>query len=129
MGYYTNYTIQVLNKNGDNITDEMESERDFEDIVMWPNDYPPEIDDIIIDFLQGDRFYGLLTDGNCKWYDHEEVMKDLSIKYPGLIFMLKGVGEEQGDIWAKYFYNGKMKSVKPTLQWPYFSITEFVKGE
>ncbi len=41
-----------------------------------------------------------------KWYDHIEVMTDLSLKFPKTLFTLKGVGERVGDIWVRYFYGG-----------------------
>lgn len=43
-----------------------------------------------------------------KWYEHEEDMKRFSEAYPGVLFTLKGWGEENEDIWIKYFKNGKM---------------------
>jgi len=49
-----------------------------------------------------------------KWYDHEKNMKSLSKEYPSLLFTLSGKGEENGDIWRKYFFNGKMQ--KATAQ-------------
>jgi hypothetical protein len=129
MGYLTNYTMIVLNEKGTRITEEIKNEENLQSIVMCPNNYLPEITDIVVELKQGDRFYGLLTDDSCKWYDHEEVMKDLSKKHSHYIFMLRGEGEAQGDVWIKYFYNGRMETLKPTLRWPYFSVKEFVIGE
>jgi hypothetical protein len=49
---------------------------------------------------------------SCKWYDHEEDMTSVSEKFNGILFVLYGNGEEVGDIWKKYFYNGQMQVTK-----------------
>lgn len=49
------------------------------------------------------------SDGETRWYEHEENMKEFSTKYPDLLFILYGEGEESTDIWRKYFVNGKMQ--------------------
>lgn len=46
---------------------------------------------------------------SVKWYEHEEDMLNLSIQFPNVIFILKGEGEEAGDIWYKYFKDGKLQ--------------------
>jgi hypothetical protein len=46
---------------------------------------------------------------SVKWYDHETEMKAISLTYPGVLFTMKGEGEEAGDIWTKYFIDGKMQ--------------------
>ncbi len=50
-----------------------------------------------------------IGDSTRKWYCHENDMKILSNKFPDVLFELDGYGEEQGDIWRKYFKNGKMQ--------------------
>lgn len=58
--------------------------------------------------------YAIGTDGDrlddVKWYYHEEDMKDLSLKFPEIVFVLRGEGEDNDDTWYKYFKNGKMQS-------------------
>lgn len=44
-----------------------------------------------------------------KWYEHEVVMKEISKEYPDVIIQLTGEGEENSDMWIKYFVNGKMQ--------------------
>lgn len=53
-------------------------------------------------------------DDSCKWYDHEEDMKEFSKKYPDMVFHLYGEGEDNTDMWYKHFKNGKMQ-VCPAL--------------
>ena len=51
-----------------------------------------------------------VPDQDCTWYDHEEDVKEFSKKHPEIIFELNGTGEESGDMWIKYFKNGKVQS-------------------
>lgn len=55
------------------------------------------------------------SDGEVKWYEHETEMREFSKKYPDTVFTLKGEGEEAGDIWKKYFQNGKCQVAKARL--------------
>ena len=54
-------------------------------------------------------------DDAVKWYDHEDDMKRLSLKFPEVVFTLKGEGEESGDVWVKYFKNGKIQTSKAEI--------------
>ena len=50
-----------------------------------------------------------------KWYEHEDEMKAFSKRFPYVVFTLRGEGEEAGDIWVKYFKNGKMQKVEAKI--------------
>lgn len=81
MGYYTHYTVEVA-------------------------PLTPEIDEEIND---NDDYYAIQEYSDAaKWYDHDDDMKRLSIKHPESLFKLTGEGEESGDLWIKYYKNGKM---------------------
>lgn len=43
---------------------------------------------------------------SVKWHEHEEEMKELSKLFPDVVFCLYGEGEEDNDLWYKYFKNG-----------------------
>jgi hypothetical protein len=70
-------------------------------------------------------YYAVDEDGSSvdeiKWYNHEEEMKELSKKFPDIVFRLHGEGEENDDIWYKYFKNGKMQSCYATLHFDDYS--------
>jgi hypothetical protein len=92
MGYYTSYSLKVY-----------EGER--------------TIQEILAELIETGEFeyldYALDEDGDslepCKWYDHEADLIEISKRYPDIVFVLKGEGEEPGDLWYKYFKNGKIQ--------------------
>ena len=59
-------------------------------------------------------------DQECKWYQHEDDMKRFSKLYPHILFELSGEGEESGDIWKKYFLNGKMQTCNVKMEFEPF---------
>lgn len=63
--------------------------------------------------------YNPFTD-QTKWYDHEKDMKTYSQKYPEVLFILSGEGEESGDIWRKYFKNGRVQTCKAKITFDEF---------
>lgn len=83
MGYYTWYRIEI--------TPDSEEVRAFIDAAA-------------------NLSYALDEDGDsCKWYNHEDDMLRLSREFPDILFELHGEGEEAGDLWRKYFKNGKVQ--------------------
>jgi hypothetical protein len=52
---------------------------------------------------------------SSKWYDHEENLKEFSRQYPSVVFVLQGEGEENEDMWIKYFKNGKMQKAEAQI--------------
>lgn len=70
------------------------------------------IDDAVSDYITAhEEIYGIDNIGqsteSVKWYDHEEHMVKMSKHIKDVLFKLEGKGEESGDIWIKYFLNGK----------------------
>ena len=56
-----------------------------------------------------------LLDGNCepmKWYSHTSDMTKLSNQFPTFLFILDGEGEEAGDVWREFFWQGNSEQVK-----------------
>lgn len=82
MGYNTQYSLKV--------TPEIEEVR-----VAVQDD-----EDLAWAFERGEA---------CKWYDHEHDMIAFSKRFPDVLFELSGEGEEGGDLWRKYFKNGKVQ--------------------
>jgi hypothetical protein len=62
------------------------------------------------DYWFGGLDYAIDVHGDCldsaRWYEHEEDMIELSQRNPDVVFCLWGRGEDNDDIWYKYFKNG-----------------------
>lgn len=98
MGYYTSFSFEVLDGD-DGVTD-----------------YEQEIKDI--------SGYGSLFDGSVKWYDHEGDMRLLSSRHPNTLFKLSGDGEENGDLWIKYYLSGKIQRCKAVITFDPFDLSK-----
>ena len=61
---------------------------------------------------------------SCKWYTHQEDLKEFSKKYPDVLFVLSGEGEENKDIWQLYVKNGKSKKVMAVITFPEVAINK-----
>jgi hypothetical protein len=46
-------------------------------------------------------------DDACKWYEHEKDAATASTMLPGVIIRIDGAGEDAGDEWALYAFNGE----------------------
>lgn len=68
--------------------------------------------------------YNSLFDEPIKWYDHAEDLKYFSKKYPQTVFALFGEGDESGDLWVKYFKNGKMQYGEVEIIYPEYDENE-----
>lgn len=105
MGYYINYNLEVYvdKDNGLDIIKKMYDELDSD--KFYPFEYALE------DLLKSESNNSFELEGSdaCKWYEHEEEMKELSKLFPDTLFKLHGEGEENVDIWDKYFLDGKMQ--------------------
>jgi len=69
--------------------------------------------------------YSLDEDGypidETTWYDCDKHLREFSKEYPDIVIMIHGAGEECGDIWNRYFSNGKMQSCDATVTIPPFN--------
>lgn len=63
------------------------------------------------------------------WFDHEDEMKALSFKEPTYCFHLKGKGDDETDVWTKYFYQGQMQVESTDVDPPscYLTIKKVVE--
>jgi len=99
MGYYTNYTL------------DLEDDRlDISDVIS----------DKELDLLTGYTWddYKLYE---VKWYGHDEDMLSLSKRHPEIVFRLEGEGEDQPDLWRRYYKNGKMQEARAIITYPKYN--------
>jgi hypothetical protein len=99
MGYYTRYDLEILQGGDSNI------------------DYKKELCDMVE--------YEHLFDDDCKWYEHHDDMKTISKKHPNVLFLLHGVGEEDGNMWRAYYYGGECKDrIEAQVVFKEFDLTK-----
>ena len=55
-----------------------------------------------------------------KWYDWELDMMRASAQMPGVLMILTGSGEDDGDLWRAYFLDGRVQSVRSVVEFPPF---------
>ena len=117
MGYYTVYTLE------DVYDEEMEDDgtEKVKDYIYSDKEIQNKFDDLCYALFDGR--------GSTKWYDHESDMVRLSKQFPRMIFTLKGEGEESGDIWKKYFFNGRIQIAHAKIEFDEFRKDKLEKVE
>ena len=102
MGYYTKFTLTVLEGDSD-VIEQLREQCD-------------------------EAQYALETDGSscesAKWYDCNDDLRSFSTQYPSYLFLLYEEGEESGDICKKFFRNGKMQECKAIITFEDFNETK-----
>ena len=90
MGYYTRYKLDIQ---GDS----------------------PSLQEVALEIAGGDLAMAVTYDevlrggDEVKWYDHDNDMKEVSLRWTETLFVLDGEGEENGDVWRKYWRGGKVQ--------------------
>jgi hypothetical protein len=106
MGYYTRYELGA---------------------EPWPDGLSERIKEAvgIYEELDRDTSSGGLSIGSSKWYDHEDHMAAVSRDFPGVLFTLRGEGEEAGDAWIKHFRDGRIQVRRAELVYPAYDPDGF----
>ena len=85
------------------------------ELASSDNDIMEEVKEKIV------KMYGRSPfEDECKWYEHDEHMLEISKQYPNVVFELYGEGEEAGDLWKKYYKNGKRQYCPAEVSFPEF---------
>lgn len=110
MGYYTDFSLTVAPHKANAITlDEKDALEE-------------EIDKMNV-FETGCVEDGY--DGESTWYSYDDDMLMISARFPGILFTLKGIGENPTDRWARYFLNGKCQGGFAEIVYPDFDENAF----
>lgn len=103
MGYYTNYSLEIVQGNKNLI--ELLREENENAKCAFDND--------------GDCIEPL------KWYNHVNHLLDFSKKHPKALLKLYGEGEESEDLWVRYFKNGKSQLCNAVISFEEFDESKF----
>lgn len=112
MGYYTSYSLSFSHENkNDRIS------KDKRDAILRELSKMNVFDDEECTYAYD------------KWYDHDEDMRLISSKFPGILFELDGNGEDHDDIWVSYYFNGGSQFAPAQIQFDDFCRNKLTYGE
>lgn len=66
------------------------------------------------------------SNGELKWYDHDKDLRSFSKKHPDWMFSLSGEGEDNEDIWKKYFRDGYMQEARAKISYDEYDNSKFL---
>lgn len=108
MGYYTSFEISI---------EKHKSDIDVED-TNFIKTVVKRLNEI------SDYWFDEDLSQCIKWYDWETHMRQLSSEYPSVLFIVNGVGEEEGDIWRAYMTDGKCHLERAQISFAPFDETK-----
>lgn len=123
MGYYTHYSLEWQ---ADDSPDFQPCEHKKPAGVKFCPECGVEnvnktLDQVVGEYIRGNENmdYAMTTDGEsneqCKWYDHQIDMVEMSKKFHGVLFTLSGEGEESGDVWKEYYKDGLVQVARAKI--------------
>ena len=107
MGYITTFSLEIV---------------DVPELGTYANHEIAEslIEKRVVEKLEGWNPF----EDSCKWYDWESDLREISETLIGCCFKVHGEGEENGDIWDAYFFNGNCKVYKAQIMIPPFNYKD-----
>ena len=120
MGYYTTFTLDCYDNHANSLDISFETElgKALTAALHEINPY----------YFEDDFDLKTLFDDSCKWYDHDEDMVKLSLRFPDYTFILEGEGEENGDLWRTIYHDGQLEclNVKIVYEKPHSNFAKIV---
>ena len=117
MGYYTNYEVRAVG---------FEDEDSAEFFIFKLDKFVGEKLSIEKeeDWSTGElrktyRVHGYISER--KWYNWEDNLKEMSLKFKDVLIEVEGHGEEDEDIWRARIKNGDSEIVKAEIVFPAFT--------
>lgn len=105
MGYYTYYNLEMHPAQ----TEDRENEIRRAIFSKIYECSPADVTETEVRFFLED---------SLKWYNYDYDMKEISLAYPDITFVLSGEGEEVGDMWKAYYNNGESERINAELVYP-----------
>ena len=103
MGYLTNYTLDCYDNRANSF--------DISFATELGKALTAALHEIDPDYFDDDFDLTNLSYQEWKWYDHDEDMVKLSLRFPDYTFILEGEGEENGDLWRAIYHDGQMEEL------------------
>jgi hypothetical protein len=100
MGYYTHYKLSARTIDGK------------------ASDLPQEAFSLGGEAWETSGVDAIPSGCEVKWYGHDSDMVQLSTRHQDIVFVLDGDGEEAGDVWRKFYLNGKMHCWRASVERP-----------
>lgn len=112
MGYYTRYALDFVSDDKDQIDRAVMDIENLKIDAELAKEFGFQYD------WEAEHLYDIYVNqaDSMTFYSHEEPMLALSKRHPDVICVLSGEGEEAGDIWKKYFKNGKMQECRARIE-------------
>lgn len=101
MGYYTNFTLDCYDNRANSF--DISFKTDFGKALT------AALHEINPGYFDDDFDLNTLPDDDLKWYDHDEDMVKLSLRFPDYTFILEGEGEDNDDLWRTVYHNGQLE--------------------
>ena len=120
MGYYTNFTLNCYDNHANSF--DISFETDFgKDLTAALHEINPY-------YFEDDFDLKTLSYDSCKWYDHDEDMVKLSLRFPNYTFILESEGEENGDFGRTIYHDGQLErlNVKIVYEKPHSDFAKIV---
>lgn len=123
MGYYTRYKLEIIPQGS---AKPIPQPIEIDGITYVPQatiDGPIPTVSAIAESLDMDEDY-LNGSATTKWYESEDDMRKVSLQFPEYLFILRGEGEESGDLWVEYYLNGKTVHHQAQIVYPEFKMED-----
>ena len=114
MGYLTNYSMDVLDKEGKDVAKEVK--------INIISDFRKESENANYCFDENGDYLD-----SDKWYSWEQDSINFSKKYPNFIIKLHGAGEEYDDFWIAYICDGVIQHCPVKFVYEDLDLDNFVK--
>ena len=120
MGYCTTFTLNCYDNHANSFDISFETELGKALIAALHEINPYYFDD--------DFDLKTLSYDSWKWYEHDEDMVKLSLRFPDYTFILEGEGEENGDLWRTIYHDGQLErlNVKIVYEKPQSDFAKIV---